>query len=308
MVVRTDDGRQVAFDIKDYAHIDHGFAATFHKAQGLTIDEAYVLATPGMDRHSTYVGLTRHRDSVQLYYGCDDFADQGKLIRTLSRERAKDMASDYATDGHDDPIRAFAARREFNLPERAHEMVAHVQEKAQAMFDGFKPKDRGVVAPEPDIAARDAIVLNIRRLMEIAGTAPHKVEAIVQKRLEDLNASIVRGETITPPSPAYVARIEQNHSEMHATANIVARDAILLNAKRLMDIAGTEPAKAEAIVSDRLNSLNASMARGETLTPPSPDYTVKIAHAHAVTMATRVKPELSVERAPSPDDDIGFGY
>ncbi len=95
MAVRTDDGRSVAFDTKDYAHIDHGYAATIHKAQGMTVDRAHVLATPGMDSHGAYVALSRHRDGVDLHYGRDDFADQSKLVRTLSRERGKDMASDY---------------------------------------------------------------------------------------------------------------------------------------------------------------------------------------------------------------------
>src|SRR3546814_12287368 len=50
MAVMLDDGRNVAFDLKDYAHIDHGYAATIHKAQGMTVDRVQVLATPGMDR------------------------------------------------------------------------------------------------------------------------------------------------------------------------------------------------------------------------------------------------------------------
>ncbi|MFN3817543.1 Ti-type conjugative transfer relaxase TraA [Blastomonas sp.] len=95
MSVMLDDGRSVAFDFKDYAHIDHGYAATIHKAQGMTVDRVQVLATPGMDRHGAYVAMSRHRDSVDLHYGRDDFRDQSKLVRTLSRERGKDMASDY---------------------------------------------------------------------------------------------------------------------------------------------------------------------------------------------------------------------
>src|SRR5579885_2029062 len=76
--------------------VDHGYAATFHKAQGVTVDRAHVLATPGLDRHATYVALSRHRDGVDLHYGRDDFADQSRLVRTLGRERTKDMASDHA--------------------------------------------------------------------------------------------------------------------------------------------------------------------------------------------------------------------
>ncbi|HEY0235994.1 MAG TPA: Ti-type conjugative transfer relaxase TraA, partial [Afipia sp.] len=95
MTVRTDDGRNVSFDLKDYNKIDHGYAATIHKAQGMTVDRTHVLATPGMDAHGSYVALSRHRDGMDLHYGRDDFAGQDRLVRTLSRDRAKDMASDY---------------------------------------------------------------------------------------------------------------------------------------------------------------------------------------------------------------------
>ncbi|WP_332817542.1 Ti-type conjugative transfer relaxase TraA [Sphingopyxis sp.] len=95
MGVMLDDGRNVAFNLKDYAHVDHGYAATIHKAQGMTVDRAQVLATPGVDSHSTYVALSRHREQVDLYYGRDDFANQSTLVRAASRERGKDMASDY---------------------------------------------------------------------------------------------------------------------------------------------------------------------------------------------------------------------
>ena len=95
MAVTLDDGRAVAFDTKDYAAVDHGYAATIHKTPGVTVDRTYVLATPGLDRHAAYVALSRHREGVSLHYGQDDFADQAKLLRTLGRDRAKDMAADY---------------------------------------------------------------------------------------------------------------------------------------------------------------------------------------------------------------------
>ena len=67
MSVRTDDGRSVQFDLKEYNKIDHGYASTIHKAQGMTVDRTHVLATPGMDAHSSYVTLSRHRDGVDLH-------------------------------------------------------------------------------------------------------------------------------------------------------------------------------------------------------------------------------------------------
>lgn len=109
MAVRLDDGRRVAFDFKDYADVTHGYAATIHKAQGLTVDRVHVLATSGLDRHAAYVALSRHRDEVHLHYGRDDFADGQRLARTLSRDRSKDSALDY-----DQGATRFAERRGFD--------------------------------------------------------------------------------------------------------------------------------------------------------------------------------------------------
>ena len=158
MTVRLDGGREVTFDAKDYAAVDHGYAATFHKSQGVTVDRAHVLATPGMDRHSGYVGLSRHRDGVELHYGRDDFADQGKLARVLSRDRGKDMAGDYAPDrGEQDHARAFADRREIRFPELARQVVEKVRDKARGMFAGFRPKPAATPerATSPEAARAD---------------------------------------------------------------------------------------------------------------------------------------------------------
>ncbi len=145
MGVRLDDGRQVGFDVKDYAAVDHGYAATIHKSQGVTVDRTHVLATPGMDRHAAYVALSRHRDGVQLHYGRDDFATDAKLAAVLSRDRSKDMAADYTAE-REEAARAFADRREIRLPERVREIVRAVETKARSMFAGFRPKSH---EPEP---------------------------------------------------------------------------------------------------------------------------------------------------------------
>jgi Ti-type conjugative transfer relaxase TraA len=150
ITVRTDDGRPVAFDLRDYNRIDHGYAATIHKAQGMTLDRTHVLATPGMDAHASYVALSRHRYGMDLHYGRDDFACQDRLIRTLSRDRAKDMASDYEQI---DPAQSYAERRGITFRERVAEIVRKiVPEKVRGMFDGLRPSADAV--PGPDDARR----------------------------------------------------------------------------------------------------------------------------------------------------------
>ncbi len=102
VAVRLDNGRTVKFDVADYGHIAHGYAATVHKSQGVTVDRAYVLASRYMDRHATYVGMTRHREQADLYYGTEEFRSFDSLSRCLSRDGTKDTTLDYLSrsDGY----------------------------------------------------------------------------------------------------------------------------------------------------------------------------------------------------------------
>ena len=178
MKVRLDSGARVAFDTKDYAAVDHGYAATFHKSQGVTVDRAHILATPGMDRHSAYVGMTRHRDGVQLHYGRDDFADQRQLVRTLSRDRGKDMAGDYAVPAQDQ-ARAFAERREIRFSERARQVAEKVRDKAKGMFAGFRPKPAPEKATSPErVTADRPLAPSQARAIERYGRAAADMERI----------------------------------------------------------------------------------------------------------------------------------
>ena len=83
LIIARLDGRggdSVSIPTDSYQAIDHGYATTIHKNQGATVDRAFVLASSTMDRHLTYVAMTRHRDSVQLYADIKEFAKAGRLV------------------------------------------------------------------------------------------------------------------------------------------------------------------------------------------------------------------------------------
>ena len=151
LAVRLDgaDRREVRFDLKDYAQIDHGYASTIHKSQGVTVDHGHLLASDGLDRHAAYVGMSRHRETMAVHYGADDFKDRDQLTRTLGRERAKDTTLDYRD--------AFAERRGLVrseiLVERGPAPEAGRAPK-RSMFDGLKlPRPGAGITEAVDRAA-----------------------------------------------------------------------------------------------------------------------------------------------------------
>lgn len=212
MAVRTDDGSSVSFDTKDYRNLDHGYAATIHKAQGMTVTHAHVLGTPSMDRHGAYVALSRHQASLALHYGRDDFKDQSRLVRTLSRERAKDMASDYQKR---DPAGDYSERRGISFGDRVADIIRLGAEKARGMFDNFRPastpqqgidrfedfrpavflrQDKIEAQPSQAVGQRGAVERYARAMDEIqrmrgSGLAPMPHQTVALERARDaLNA------------------------------------------------------------------------------------------------------------------------
>jgi hypothetical protein len=140
------------------------------------------------------VALSRHRESVSLHYGRDDFADAGKLARSLSRERTKDMALDYARERDVDPTRAFAERRGISFRERVTEIVRKiVPEKARSIFASFRPASE----PQHDVVLEHkpkAGTLDIRRGVERYARAVADIERTAAKGLEPMPHQIAARE------------------------------------------------------------------------------------------------------------------
>ncbi|ODT09935.1 MAG: Ti-type conjugative transfer relaxase TraA [Kaistia sp. SCN 65-12] len=89
--------RVVTVSTESYAAFDHGYATTIHKTQGATVDRSFVMASGTMDRHLTYVSMTRHRDQATLYAGKDEFkGGMESLAARLGRDGSKETTLDYA--------------------------------------------------------------------------------------------------------------------------------------------------------------------------------------------------------------------
>ena len=126
LVVKMND-RVLTINTKDYSHFAYGYAATVHKAQGVTVDHSYVYTGgKGWNRHLAYVALTRHRDTLSVFADRGLHRNERGLKYTLSRHEVKDNVLDF-------PI-SFSIRRGFN-PER---VIGRFVERVSSMKEKVK--------------------------------------------------------------------------------------------------------------------------------------------------------------------------
>ncbi len=118
-----DQRRQVTVEQRVYSNLDHGYATTIHKSQGATVDKVKVLASLSLDRHLTYVAMTRHREDLQLYFGQRSFAYGGGLSKVLSRRNAKETTLDYERGTLYRQVLQFAENRGLHIMQVARTLV-----------------------------------------------------------------------------------------------------------------------------------------------------------------------------------------
>jgi Ti-type conjugative transfer relaxase TraA len=92
MTVILDNKQEVKFDTAVYKYFDHGYATTIYKAQGVTVDSTYLLASKHLDSNASYVGMSRHKEELKVYYGQDEFSNKQELVRSMSHKRDKPLS------------------------------------------------------------------------------------------------------------------------------------------------------------------------------------------------------------------------
>ena len=130
-------------------NVDHGYATTIHKSQGATVDRVLVLASLSLNRHLTYVAMTRHREDVALYYGKRSFAMAGGLSKVLQRRDAKETTLDYSGGRFYAQALSFANSRGLHLVRMARTLVRDrldwtLRQKARLAELGEKLRTFGV--------------------------------------------------------------------------------------------------------------------------------------------------------------------
>lgn len=96
ITVKIDDAdKVVSLAPKLYPYIDNGWATTIHKAQGVSVDHVKMLASYEQYRNLTYVGISRHRQTIEVFGSSLDFWRPEKYIDRLSRIQEKLSGADF---------------------------------------------------------------------------------------------------------------------------------------------------------------------------------------------------------------------
>ncbi len=81
IAAKLDEGRLQHWRIAEHPHIEHGYALTAHKAQGASVERAYVLAHERMSaREWSYVAGSRAREAVHAYAERHTAADRERIM------------------------------------------------------------------------------------------------------------------------------------------------------------------------------------------------------------------------------------
>ena len=154
----------VALDDRTAARLGLGYAVTIHKAQGVTADNALVLASGTMDKHLGYVALSRHRRHLQLHVdrssvdGVDQLAQRLRRRAGQGAEISLEALGIPARETVSEPVEVQPGPMQ--LDARTESLVA-VMEKAAAYYQGVLQGDGGTAA---------------RAYLEDRGVAPDSLE------------------------------------------------------------------------------------------------------------------------------------
>ncbi|SFG79044.1 Ti-type conjugative transfer relaxase TraA [Methylobacterium gossipiicola] len=278
----TGDGERIEVRAELYRNLDHGYAATVHKSQGATLDRVHVLATPGMDRHLTYVAMSRHRQSVVLHGAHADFISPGRRAKLgrdpsaaaldtaalagmewrLGRDGAKASTLDFAGEAAFreaavelstlDPGRiardltALAGRLEADAPIPDDPASEAAQAPVQA--DPTEP------SPSPALAALDAALARLERAeTEIADRVrPQDLRALASAFAErrSLNGHAALAPALVRRARVMVRKAQARLHRLHGLATrlsaawgaVVARHGMA--ATEMVQAAGAKPSAA----------------------------------------------------------------
>ena len=211
ITIETRDGRTVTLpsDYIDAGHLSHGYALTAHKAQGITVEHAYILGSDRLYREAGYTTLSRAVHRSDLYHvappqiawqpAVDPLA---ALTTALTRSGAQTLATDHALDPHAPGASHLVNVRDVALADpgqhlldrigppppagREREMWAAAATAIDAYRDRYHITDPDGLGPPPDPAYEPERARGYEHAQALAQQVERHLELVIENGL-DLN-------------------------------------------------------------------------------------------------------------------------
>ncbi|NYI60298.1 MobF family relaxase [Cellulomonas soli] len=168
-----------------YEHVDLAYATTTHRAQGITVDAAHVLAHTGMTRENLYVAMTRGRDTNHLYLAVDGIdndcdgppdphapGDARDILTTILGTSGAERSATATIAARLDE--ASSLRRLEPIARTLHADAAHTRLATRLTAHGIEAASARAIMTSPD-AGRLATTLD-----QIAATADNPAATITR--------------------------------------------------------------------------------------------------------------------------------
>ncbi len=189
------EGRRVEWSASEFSGFRHGYAGTIYKGQGKTLDHTYLMHTHHWRAASSYVALTRQRESATIFVATQTARDLRQLARQIGRNEIKSASVAYATRDElsaeqraklDEGRAAENARPALHVGqvqdgrEKEQQPMVSVVEEARAGMRRTDPR-----TPEMQAGAIAGDAENQRQGTEHRGATPEPVVAQKSKKAGD---------------------------------------------------------------------------------------------------------------------------
>ena len=155
-----DQNKIVSFDPAKYKKFSYGYACTVHRSQGVTVKNSFILAVGRWCKNLTYVAMTRHQESANIYASEETYKTIEELKKGLAKGNLKDSILDYPE--------AFAERRGVDpqAPNNIILLQQHIAKKLKSIKQKFADTYERIVSPQAyldNIAYKNKITQTLQR-------------------------------------------------------------------------------------------------------------------------------------------------
>lgn len=177
-----------------YNHIEYGYAVTTHKAQGVTVDHAFVLGLG--NKEMGYVQMTRHRETCELFLTAKEIDQLEEVAEEALLEEFGDIE---ATEKMLDYMHMIAEKRGIE-PTKATDFVS-----VRMWLDRYSDKELGLEprsGPEQqDPIATDPDLIRLRGIVSTLASSHQKGTTLDYVEEEGGAGAVGAGGTVgVPPS------------------------------------------------------------------------------------------------------------